>query len=190
MSIPIQNSQFTKMVAIADTESSSTVKPVTNKKVRKITLTIKKKNVDPAKINAVHALQKITFTKVEDRFLMDEDTISKEDSLRPFIGFDNPTTCQINLNYLYCKAIACMDKRMKAVEKLNSVNENDTDNNMTGKKRKRETKKKIDASTQVEVVNLEAEVTRDIFQTDENKDKVHTPVEEKEPGEVTMDDAQ
>ncbi len=182
------------MVAIADTESSSTVKPVTNKKVRKITLTIKKekdikkKNIDPAKINAVHALQKITFTKVEDRFLMDEDTISKEDSLCPFIGFDNPTTCQINLNYLYCKAIACMDKRMKAVEKLNSVNENDTDNNVTGKKRKRETKKKIDASTQVDIVNLDVEVTRDSFQTDENK--VHTAVEEKEPGEVTMDDAQ
>ena len=180
------------MVAIADFESSSFVKPVTNKKVRKITLTIKKekdtkkKNIDPAKINAVHALQKITFTKVEDRFLMDEDTISKEDSLRPFIGFDNPTTCQINLNYLYCKAIACMDKRMKAVEKLNSVNENDTDNNMTGKKRKRETKKKIDASTQVDVVNLEAEVTRDSFQTDENKDNVHAPVEEKEPGEIDL----
>jgi hypothetical protein len=177
-----------KMVAIADVESSSSVKPVSNnKKVRKITFTIKKKPVDPTKINAVQALHKITFTKVEDRFLMDEDTISKEDNLRPFIGFDNPTTCQINLNYLYCKAIACMDKRMKAVEKQSSVSENVTSDNVTGKKRKRVKTEVADVATQVEVINLDTEVTKDSFQNDENK--VLPPAEEKEPGEVTMDDA-
>lgn len=174
------------MVATADIESTSNAKPAVVKKARKITFTIKKKTVAPAKINAVQALQKITFTKVDDRFLMDEDTISKEDSLRPFIGFDNPNTCQINLNYLYCNAIACMDKRMKAVEKSSFVNESGSGDNVTGKKRKRETKKKLDASTQVDVVNLDAEVTRDKFQSGE--DKIHPPAEDKEPGEVTMDD--
>jgi hypothetical protein len=158
--------------------------------VKKLIFTIKKsknskkskKEVDPLKVNVVQVLQRIAFTKVDDRFLMNAEDINKDDSLRCLVGFDSPTTCQLNLNYLYCKAIACMDKRMSAIEKQVKIlsGESEPVKQACDKKRKRGADKK-----EPEIVDLCAEDSQcqTVFQDSEDK------YDEKEPGEITMDDA-
>lgn len=155
------------------------------KKVKKITFTIKKtkkskkskKEVDPLKVNAMQALQRIAFTKVEDRFLMNAEDINKDDSLRCFIGFDNPTTCQLNLNYLYCKAIACMDKRMSSIEKQVKIISGESEpaslKQVCGNKRKR------GADNHCQTVFRDG--------GDKSTQVCHQD-DEKEPGEITLDD--
>lgn len=113
------------------------------------------KKFDPAKTNAVQVLQRIAFTHVEDRMLMNSDDIEKHEVTKKFLGYDNPTTCQLNLNFLYCKAISALERRLASVEKQlkallfpnASANGGDTsvNVNVSGKKRKREVSKEDEA---------------------------------------------
>lgn len=115
----------------------------------------KEKKFDPAKTNAVQVLQRIAFTHVEDRMLMNSDDIEKHEVTKKFLGYDNPTTCQLNLNFLYCKAISALERRLASVEKQlkallfpnASANGGDTsvNVNVSGKKRKREVSKEDEA---------------------------------------------
>lgn len=125
------------------------------RKVKNVTLVVKEKKekkekqFDPAKTNAVQVLNRIAFTHVDDRMLMNSDAIEKNEVTKKFLGYDNPTTCQLNLNFLYCKAISALERRLAVVEKqlkqlLNPTNDlnadTDTNNvniNISGKKRKR-----------------------------------------------------
>ena len=117
----------------------------------------KEKKFDPAKTNAVQVLQRIAFTHVEDRMLMNSDDIEKHEVTKKFLGYDNPTTCQLNLNFLYCKAISALERRLASVEKQlkallfpnANANANGGDTsinvNVSGKKRKREVSKEDEA---------------------------------------------
>jgi hypothetical protein len=174
---------------IFDHSPTDMIKPA----IKKVKFTIKKKEtksktksrskkpVDPAKVNAAQALQRIAFTRVEDRFLMDEDVIQKDDLLKPFVGFDTPTTCQINLNYLFTKAITCMDKRMAAVEKhvklLSDAPGSQSSDTVTRFRVKRE----------VAGGFASCEVAGGFASCEEDKaTQVCEPIEEKEPGEIDM----
>lgn len=129
-------------------------------KVKKVTLVMKEKKekkgekekkFDPSKTNAVQVLHRIAFTHVDDRMLMNNEAIEKNEVTKKFLGYDNPTTCQLNLNFLYCKAISTLERRLAVVEKqlkqllqstdhTNSpviVSTDSNNENVSGKKRKR-----------------------------------------------------
>lgn len=147
-----------------------------NKKVN-VTPTVnanrKFKEIDPFKVNAAQVLSRICFTKVEDRLLMNSEDIEKDESTKLFVGFDNPTTCQLNLNFLYCKAIASLEKRMALLERqMKNITANPvfaSDEKICGKKRKRVddlvsgTK---DINVNSENINLDGDSTRDGFQNE------------------------
>lgn len=114
--------------------------------VKKVTLVVKEgkkeKQFDPAKANAIQVLHRIAFTHVDDRMLMNSEDIEKNEVTKKFLGYDNPTTCQLNLNFLYCKAISTLERRLALVEKqlkqlLNPNSATDSESNISGKKRKR-----------------------------------------------------
>jgi|JI7StandDraft_1071085.scaffolds.fasta_scaffold31870_3 hypothetical protein len=167
--------------------SDNAVKKVKNVKNDKFSIKKKetksktktRKIVDPAKVNAAQALQRIAFTRVDDRFLMDDDAIQKDDLLKPFVGFDTPTTCQINLNYLFTKAITCMEKRMSAIEKQIKHLSPDYVDDIVGNKRKR-------ACATPSIIDLDGGETKDGFRKEDKETQVCTPIEEKEPGEIDL----
>lgn len=170
--------------------------------IKKIKIVAKKKPVDPTKVNAAAVLARIAFTQVDDRFLMNANDIEKDELLKSFVGFDNPTTCQLNLNYLYCKAISNLERRMNLVEKQlkavcsHPLMEGVNKPVVSGNKRKRDEKQVTGTSDIVvatETINLDAEVTQDGFQsssiTEEKKDEACNIDGRKEEGEVSMHDA-
>ena len=144
---------------------------VTTKKVKFVCK--KEKEIDPFKVNAVQVLQRIAFTKVEDRLLMNDAEIVKNDTSKLFLGYDNPTTCQINLNFLYCKAIASMEKRLAVLERIcKEINSEGNGAASTKcKKRKRAAEDTVsgskDVSVSCETINLDSDVTKDGFQKEE-----------------------
>lgn len=150
-------------------------------KAKKVKFVIKKKPIDPLKVNAVQVLQKIAFSKLEDRFLMNNDDIEKDETVKIFLGFDNPTTCQLNLNYLYCKAISALEKRLSNVEKQLRVL--CPTEKVSGSKRKRVddiVKGTEDVHVSSETIDLDGEVTNDGFQNEvckENEEGKAEPVE-------------
>lgn len=139
----------------------------------------KEKKFDPIKANAIQVLQRIAFTYVDDRMLMNSEDIEKHETSKKFLGFDNPTTCQLNLNFLYCKAISALERRLASVEKqlkafLNPAGVEASENNISGKKRKREsTKEDIESSVGSTDVNVGDAVTdtKTTFQAEDESGK-------------------
>lgn len=77
------------------------------------------------KANAVQLLSNLGFTSVEDRMLMNNSDIQKNEGLKKFLDYENPTTCQLNMNFLFSKAVSNMDKRLKSIEKSMKIETND-----------------------------------------------------------------
>lgn len=82
-----------------------------NKRIKKVKLFCREK------VNPLQVVSRLAFTSVEDRMLMNNDDIEKNEALKSFLGYDNPTTCQLNLNYLFTKSIVNLEKRIKIIEK-------------------------------------------------------------------------
>lgn len=107
-----------------------------NKRIKKVKLFCREK------ANPLQVISRLTFTSVEDRMLMNNDDIEKNEALKSFLGYDNPTTCQLNLNYLFTKSIVNLEKRVKIIEKkLDELYPKDKpDVSVSGKKRKFQSK--------------------------------------------------
>lgn len=160
-----------ELVKITKKSKSMKVDKKADLPIKKIKIVAKKKPVDPTKVNAAAVLARIAFTQVDDRFLMNANDIEKDETTKIFVGFDNPTTCQLNLNYLYCKAISNLEKRMAELEKkMKAVLAHPTfggENIVCGKKRKRNEdviQGTEDIIVSSEKINLDGESTKDVFQ--------------------------
>lgn len=174
-----KNSKAKKITLLLKDDDGGVVNPTpTPTPMAKKEKVKKEKVFDPRKANAVQVLQRIAFTHVDDRMLMNSEDIEKHETTKKFLGYDNPTTCQLNLNFLYCKAISALEKRLSVVEKqlkslLNpnaSVNSqgNVDGANVSGKKRKREVSKEdIAANTG----STDVAVTSESFQGQDESSK-------------------
>lgn len=87
-------------------------------KKQKIVKTVGKLKVKaPKGPNAVGLVCAIKYEKVGDKYLFKTEEVTKNEELFQIIGTEDPTTTQLNMNYLLSTAISDLEKRMSALEK-------------------------------------------------------------------------